>query len=151
MGYLFGFFGLLSVLCSANAADGRVALVIGNDDYQNISTLKKAVNDARAMKAVLESLNFRVIYAENATLSEMKNLGYEFSNSLGEGDIGFVFYAGHGANLRGANLLLPVDIPAPATKIYSKRQKRSEELRSFRAQRCLRHFTWIEREMQVPV
>ena len=113
---------------TANASENRVALVIGNDDYQNISTLKKAVNDARAMRRKLKDLNFDVIYVENASFAQMRDAGFKFTSKLTSGDIGFVFYAGHGANMLGANLLLPVDIPSPV-EVQNPKQKKSEERR----------------------
>ena len=45
----------------------RVALVIGNNDYDSVTDLQKAVNDARAMGEALESVGFEVIRAENAS------------------------------------------------------------------------------------
>ncbi|MGH6925211.1 MAG: SUMF1/EgtB/PvdO family nonheme iron enzyme [Propylenella sp.] len=103
----------LALAASAHA-ERRVALVIGNDSYPNLPAaqqLGKAVADSRAVRDTLGRLGFDVIHAENATLARAKDLLFEFSARLGEGDIAFVFYAGHGVALGGANFLLPSDIP----------------------------------------
>jgi hypothetical protein len=38
----------------------RFALVIGNNNYQNLTTLRNAVNDSRSIQKSLEKLNFEV-------------------------------------------------------------------------------------------
>ena len=43
----------------------RVALVIGNNTYENVPALKKAVNDAGAISQELAKLGFDVVSAEN--------------------------------------------------------------------------------------
>ena len=40
------------------AAERRVALVIGNDNYQNLPKLEKAVNDANSVAAELKKVGF---------------------------------------------------------------------------------------------
>jgi hypothetical protein len=73
----------------------RLALVIGNNDYQEFK-LSNAVEDARAMKAFLESKKFKVIYAENADIKTMKAKRDEFIYGLQNKSIAFVYYSGHG-------------------------------------------------------
>ena len=46
---------------AAGQTDNRVALVIGNANY-DIGALKNPVNDAELMKQTLEELNFDVFY-----------------------------------------------------------------------------------------
>src|SRR5262249_18344099 len=48
-------------------AEKRVALVMGNDAYKNVPSLKKAVNDAHTMGDTLKGLGFQVLTAENQT------------------------------------------------------------------------------------
>jgi hypothetical protein len=95
------------------SADGarRVALVIGNDSYQNLDRLQKAVNDARAVSTALTQLGFDVIRVEDAQRRTMTQKIVEFAGKLGKGDIAFFFYSGHGVEIRGVNYLLAVDTP----------------------------------------
>jgi hypothetical protein len=111
---------LLAWLCLATSAfaENRIALVIGNDRYDNLSEaqqLHNAVNDARAMKTALERLNFRVDIGENLDRRQFIDKLSEFSAHLQSGDIAFFFYSGHGVSFSGANYMLPRDIPAPRT------------------------------------
>src|SRR5690349_10203835 len=59
------FAATIHLALAAPAAAKRVALVIGNDQYNNIPQLKKAVNDARTMNDTLKKLGFTVLVAEN--------------------------------------------------------------------------------------
>src|SRR5262245_40907742 len=89
----------------------RVALVIGNDRYENLPSLQKAVNDARAVRERLAKIGFEVIHAENANRRTMNQKLAELSGKIGRGDTAFFFFAGHGIAIRDTNYLLPVDTP----------------------------------------
>lgn len=100
---------LLALTAPADAK--RVALLIGNDAYENVQPLKKAVNDAEAMAVVLGKLQFDTIVAKNAGRREMNQKLLEFTSQLGPGDEAVFFFAGHGVEIDGRNFLLPVDVP----------------------------------------
>ena len=95
----------------------RLALVIGNKDYAKLP-LVNPVNDARAMKAALElkQVGFRVIYKENLSLPGMNAAVREFVQGLNRDTVGLVYFSGHGAQVDGANYLIPVgaDIRSPS-------------------------------------
>jgi hypothetical protein len=90
----------------------RVALVIGNDRYESLPALQKAVNDARSIGDTLTRLGFEVVRVENAPRRAMNQKLVEFTSKIGRGDTAFFFFAGHGVEIRGVNYLLPVDTPA---------------------------------------
>ena len=88
------------------------ALVIGNQDYQDLPSLKTALNDARAVARVLsESYGFSVTLVGNATRSRLVEAFSEMRRNLGAGDSFLVFYAGHGLydEKAGRGYWLPVD------------------------------------------
>ena len=87
----------------------RIALVIGNNNYQNLSVLKNPINDARSIKEALQRRGFEVIYKENATRRDMKKLISTFSHKLSYGGVGLYYFAGHGINVEGQNYLVAVD------------------------------------------
>lgn len=88
----------------------RLALVIGNDNYQNTVPLKNARADAQAMAAKLQSLGFTVTLREDAGEKDMQRALRIFKNTVHGGDEVVVFYSGHGVELEGSNYLLPIDI-----------------------------------------
>ncbi len=94
------------------SAAKRVALVIGNDDYRNVTKLQKAVNDARTIGDTLKTLGFNVMVAENQTRQAFSQALLAFDASIEPGDTAFFFFAGHGFEIAGQNFLLPTDVPA---------------------------------------
>ncbi|HVQ68867.1 MAG TPA: caspase family protein [Bradyrhizobium sp.] len=92
-------------------AEKRVALLIGNNAYQNVPRLQTAANDARAVGSALRGLGFSVIIAENQSRRAMSEALLAFDKAIEPGDIALFFFAGHGFEIRGQNYLLPTDIP----------------------------------------
>jgi len=88
----------------------RIALVIGNSDYQYQQKLKNPVRDAILMAQTLESLDFDVILDTNITTKRkfVKAIS-EFGAKRESYDVGFIFYAGHGMQVNGKNYLLPTE------------------------------------------
>jgi hypothetical protein len=105
--------GSLPPVVDLPPADGarRVALVVGNDAYDNLDHLQKAVNDARAIRTALQKLGFDVVEVENAPRRIMNQRIVEFAGKVGRGDTAFFFYSGHGVEIRGINYLLGTDTP----------------------------------------
>ena len=85
----------------------RVALVIGNSAYKD-SPLLNPVNDARGMAAALRGLGFEVVFGENLSQADMKRSIRAFGEKIRNGGVGLFYYAGHGAQVKGSNYLIPV-------------------------------------------
>ena len=92
-------------------AEKRVALLVGNNAYENIPRLQTAVNDARAVGTALRRLGFSVMVVENQSRRAMSEAMLAFDKLIDPGDIALFFFAGHGFEIRGQNYLLPTDIP----------------------------------------
>jgi hypothetical protein len=86
----------------------RVALVIGNGQYKD-SPLLNPVNDARAIAGALTRAGFRVVQKENIGRAEMQLALRDFGDALKAGGVGLFYFAGHGAQVKGRNFLIPVD------------------------------------------
>jgi hypothetical protein len=87
----------------------RVALVIGNSNYQRGSKLRNAVNDANDIANNLRKLNFEVILLTDANLRKMDQALESFYQKLNRGSVGLFYYAGHGVQVNGENYLVPID------------------------------------------
>jgi uncharacterized caspase-like protein len=92
-------------------ASRRLALIFGNDSYETLPPLQKAVNDARAVGTTLARLGFDVTRVENASRRMMNQKIAEFASKVQPGDTALFFYAGHGVEIRGTNYLLATDTP----------------------------------------
>ena len=103
--------GLAFIWTSSAHAEKRVALVIGNNDYdhKSLPDLNNARKDASDMAAKLKGFGFEVILKLNASEREMNRSIGKFSGRLSGGDTGLVFYAGHGIQSDGRNYLIPSD------------------------------------------
>jgi hypothetical protein len=108
-----GFAALFCCLMFAAQAQAgkRVALVIGNNAYENVPALQKAVNDAEAMSKELAKLGFDVVSAENVGRRAMSRALVELEGKVAGGDTALIYFAGHGFAVDGTNYLLPVDVP----------------------------------------
>lgn len=108
----YGLLGFLVAImtCAPALAEKRVALVIGNDRYASVTPLRKAVNDARAVAAVLKEIGFDVISGENLSRRELNRKLGEFDQAIGPGDTALFYFAGHGVALEGSNYLLSTDM-----------------------------------------
>ncbi len=109
---LIGIF-LLCVIALPALAERRVALLIGNNAYDAVEPLAKAVADAEAMAARLSDVGFEVILATDVTRRDFNLRISQFTGYLGPGDTAFIFFAGHGVEIDGENYLLPTDIVVP--------------------------------------
>ncbi|WP_439817417.1 caspase family protein [Zavarzinia sp. CC-PAN008] len=101
--------GILGPHGVAQAAEKRVALVLGNAAYGQ-APLANPVNDAKAMAAALERLGFVVILRTDATQLEMRRALRAFAQEIqAGGTAAVIYYAGHGVQYGGQNYLMPVD------------------------------------------
>jgi Caspase domain len=89
--------------------EDRVALVIGNVDYQQWPSLANPVNDARSMAQTLQRFGFKVSVIENGSKEQMEGAIRLFGDQAKRGGVALFFYAGHGTQYRGQNYLIPTD------------------------------------------
>jgi len=88
------------------------ALVIGNNNYKHLPKLKTAVDDAKAVAAILEKeYGFKVKLMLNASHGETVDAFDELTETLGHEDNLLIYYAGHGwlNEESGQGYWLPVD------------------------------------------
>ena len=86
----------------------RLALVIGNSDYQYLPKLPNPVGDALLIAKTLDSLGFDVTLDTNiSTARNFLDRITEFGSKRDSFEVGFIFYAGHGMQVNGQNYLLP--------------------------------------------
>jgi uncharacterized caspase-like protein len=91
------------------ATERRLALVIGNKDYQYIRPLRNTLNDAVDMKTALQNLGFEVTMVQNTDYRSLASTINRFVAKLQSGDVALVYYSGHGLSYNGKNYLLPID------------------------------------------
>jgi hypothetical protein len=91
-------------------ADKRIALVIGNSNYQSVSPLANPRNDAALIAETLHKVGFNLV-GGRAQL-DLDKPAFDraiqtFGNGLMGADVGLFYYAGHGVQVRNVNYLVP--------------------------------------------
>jgi uncharacterized caspase-like protein len=103
---------VLASFSPTHAQEKRLALVVGNAAYRNVTSLTNSANDARDIAEKLKSLKFDVLLAVDARQEEMIALLETFRSRLTRDHVALVFYAGHGVTINRESFLLPIDVPA---------------------------------------
>ncbi|MCI5196181.1 MAG: DUF1566 domain-containing protein [Candidatus Electrothrix sp. AW5] len=94
-------------------ASYKVALVIGNGDYEN-RRLKNPVNDANDLSQELGRLGFDVMKRTNVTHQELDEALIKFKQKIKPGGVALFYFAGHGMQVNGINYLIPIGDPPHA-------------------------------------
>ena len=102
-------------LCGLAAADAeaakRVALLIGNEQYQAHNVLANPKRDVELVAGHLRKLGFKVVAKANLRRAEMVEVIDQFIVDANGAEVALFYYAGHGMQPLdgGRNYLLPID------------------------------------------
>ncbi len=90
-------------------AESRVALVIGNNDYEDsgrLEDLGACLRDADLVKRTLEEVGFQVVAGTDLSKSAMDEKLTEFEQIIEKGGVAVFYFAGHAIEIDGKNYLL---------------------------------------------
>jgi hypothetical protein len=140
-------FGGTTVIRKSNVkkiSENRTALVIGNASYTSVPALRNPKNDAIAIAAELQGMDFEVELRTDASEEEMIVAIREFGARLKlNGGVGLFYYAGHGLQVNGENFLVPID---------AEINKSSDiELESVRLKRALNELEFADNRMNIVI
>lgn len=97
-------------MAAGPAEQHRIALVIGNGEYGNASSLRNPPNDAADVCHQLGQLGFDTYCWQNLhTEADFRSRVKAFAQRLGPNDVGVFYYSGHAVQLQGENYLIPTD------------------------------------------
>lgn len=102
---------LLVAISHAALAAERLALVVGNARYTNVTPLDNTVNDATDVAVALEALGFRVmLHTDVRSRASFREILRQYREQLiaDPRNVGVFFYAGHAVQVEGENYLIPV-------------------------------------------
>ena len=112
-------------ITSAWAGDGDLvmrepkhwALVITNDDYQNLDKLPSAIADSKGMFDALNQAHFDVTTASNLrNYSDFDKVLRDFARKVDEDDLVVVYFSGHGFIYAGSSYIVGTTMPQPMSK-----------------------------------
>ena len=102
---------LLAGSAVAQPAERRVALVIGNGQYQHVPRLTNPTSDARLIAETLQSVGFTLVGGKaqfDLDKTAFDRMVQEFGTVIQSAGVALFYYAGHGIQVRGANYLVPI-------------------------------------------
>ncbi len=101
---------LLVFAGQAACAEMRVALVIGNSNYEIAPALSNPRNDAADIAAALKRLNFEVTLGLDLTVAQFDSAVDAFTAAAKDADVALFFFSGHGAQIDKRGYLAPVNV-----------------------------------------
>lgn len=107
--WLIGFAIWFSVSHVAHADTKRVALVIGNAEYQHVANLPNAGNDASDLAKTLQRIGFTVWHNQNLDYRGLRIALRDFGRAAKDADMAIIYFAGHGIEIENTNYLIPVN------------------------------------------
>jgi hypothetical protein len=112
VGVIAAGFAFAAQMTVAAHAERRVALIIGNDKYEHLQPLQKAVADAAAYADVLKAKGFdQVILKTDLSRSGMDEAIAAFIDQIQPGDTAVFAYSGHGWSDGSQNYIVGTDAP----------------------------------------
>ena len=108
------FYAVVSILAltlSAGAAERRIALVVGNANYQT-GSLPTPANDAGLVAQTLQAAGFDVAGARDLDQESLRRAFRDFldkASSSGPDTVAYIYLSGYGVQLEGENYFVPVD------------------------------------------
>jgi TPR repeat protein len=94
---------------SSAYAQNRVALIVGNGNYQNVPPLPTTLNDASDIAQSFERLGFATTKLFNASYYDLRPAIRKFNELTPKAEVAVIYFGGHGLEAGGENWLLPVD------------------------------------------
>jgi uncharacterized caspase-like protein len=106
-------------------ASPRVALVIGNGDYTNATSLRNPVHDAQDMCASLRDVGYQTFCFTNImTRVQFRSIVQDFAEKLAPTTVSLVYYAGHAVQIGGENYLIPTGAQLQTTAAAAEQSLR---------------------------
>ena len=117
-----------AALMPAGAQGKRVALVIGMGEYQHLSSLNNPIPDAKAIAAALGAHGFEVSEYYNLDRADLLDALEKFKRQATGAEVALVYYAGHGMEVEGKNVLAPTDMEIECKEKTALRSVALEQL-----------------------
>lgn len=91
------------------SSEKRIALIISNQTYSYLPSIKTAFNDALALKSVLEKQGFYVMFVSDADTKKMRKAIDRFIRKIPKKSVALFYYVGHSVRVEDQNYLIPSD------------------------------------------
>lgn len=103
------------------AADGRIALLLGAEKYQNFQTSRMTSTEIQTLEAALKKQGFTVSTALDASNASARAALSDFSDKAKAADFALIVVAGHFATFQRQSFFLPTNAHVRrATDLFSR-------------------------------
>ena len=99
---------LMAMISVAQAK--RLALVLGNGTYKTLSQLSNPPKDAKAIATALRNNGFEVSEYYNLNRADLLDALEDFQDAAKGAELAIVYYAGHGMQIAGKDIIAPTDL-----------------------------------------
>ena len=107
---------LSGLLFSLNSNAKNLAIIIGNEAYQNVGKLDNPVRDAKLVASKFEAIGYETRLSKNLDEFNFNKLLKSIARESSNYDVTVIYYAGHAVQLGGLNYMLAVDQLPPKTE-----------------------------------
>ena len=107
---------LSGLLFSLNSNAKNLAIIIGNEAYQNVGKLDNPVRDAKLVASKFEAIGYETRLSKNLDEFNFNKLVKSIARESSNYDVTVIYYAGHAVQLGGLNYMLAVDQLPPKTE-----------------------------------
>lgn len=101
------YFGVTSWGCATS--NPRVAMVVGNGQYQHATPLPTPANDAQTLGDRLTELGWHVTTAIDVSAQAFEEARSSFESQIGNAEQAIFYYAGHSMQINGENYIVPIE------------------------------------------
>jgi uncharacterized caspase-like protein len=109
------FMAAVCLTAAQASAERRVALVVGNSQYEHTPALSNPRNDAEDIADALKKVGFEVEVGYDLDQVRFASLIDDFARALEGADVGLFFYAGHGLQIDDRNYLVSTQAKLEST------------------------------------
>ena len=102
--------GLMAIASPVRAGEARMAMVVGNADYDALAEVPQAARGARGVAETLEAQGFEVSLLLNGDAATFAAAFDSFERRAGDAAMVLFYFAGHGLRVDGTNRLAPIDL-----------------------------------------
>lgn len=88
----------------------KVALVIGNSNYEHVSLLVNPAHDSEDIAKALNELDFDVYLYQDVDRKKFRVIIEDFQVRARNANVALFYFSGHGIQLQGENILIPIDL-----------------------------------------
>jgi hypothetical protein len=136
---------LVFMLASSATADKRVALVVGNAQYDKVAPLANPKRDAAVIADRLRDLGFEVAEVFDGDSFTLNRAAERFLQEAKGADLALFYFAGHGIQLFDQNFLLARDVdPSRVSGAEDLGLELSKVLNALKRSGAIRHVVMVD-------